>query len=70
MTTEGLDAFVAEAAAQAGKRPDELVSTDDNLYLEYATPRGNVLPWSSREDLVSKLRAHRSVSSIRAMVTD
>lgn len=70
VTTEGLDAFVAEAAAAAGKRPEDLVSTDDNLYLEYATPRGNVLPWSSREDLVSQLRAHRSVASIRAMLTD
>src|SRR5690606_1334185 len=24
---------------------DELVSTDDNLFLEYSTPRGNVRPY-------------------------
>ncbi|NUP05967.1 MAG: fused MFS/spermidine synthase [Polyangiaceae bacterium] len=70
VTTEGLDAFIEEVAKENGKRPSDLVSTDDNLYLEYATPRGNVLPWSSREDLVARLRQHRDVHAIEAMLTD
>jgi spermidine synthase len=40
----GLDAFLAESAREAGVSLDELVATDENLYLEYRTPRGNVLP--------------------------
>jgi spermidine synthase len=69
-THEGLDAFVAEVAAESGVAVDALVSTDDNLYLEYATPRGNVLPWSSREEMVARLRAHRSAATIEAMFVD
>jgi spermidine synthase len=45
VTSEGdLDRFVAESAA-----PGEIVpaSTDDNLYLEYATPKGNVLNYGA-----------------------
>lgn len=68
VTTAGLDAFIAEVAAEHGKSVDQLVSTDDNLYLEYATPRGNVLPWSSREDLVALLRKHRDVGAIKQML--
>jgi spermidine synthase len=29
----------------AGARPEEIVSTDDNLFLEYSTPRANVRPY-------------------------
>lgn len=67
-TGEGLDAFLVAAAAEVGADVNDFVSTDDNLYLEYATPRGNVLGWSSREDLVSRIRAHRDVGAIAAMV--
>ncbi len=70
VATDGLDAFIREVAAEHGKTLEDLVSTDDNLYLEYATPRGNVLPWSSREELVARLRQHRSVAAISAMLTD
>jgi spermidine synthase len=38
---EDLDRLIAEAAGDGGA----LVSTDDNLYLEYATPKGNVLEY-------------------------
>ena len=38
---EDLDRLVADAAQQGGP----IVSTDDNLYLEYATPKGNVLEY-------------------------
>jgi hypothetical protein len=33
--------FIAEEAALAGVEPMELVSTDDNLRLEYSTPKAN-----------------------------
>lgn len=36
-----LDRFVLEAAEESGP----ILSTDDNLYLEYATPKGNVLEY-------------------------
>ena len=31
-----------ESVLAHGVPPDQLVSTDDNMYLEYATPKGNV----------------------------
>jgi spermidine synthase len=39
---EDLDRLIAESAAGDG---GALLSTDDNLYLEYATPKGNVLDY-------------------------
>jgi spermidine synthase len=41
---EDLDRFVAESADADGPVP---ISTDDNLYLEYATPKGNVLNYDT-----------------------
>lgn len=38
-----LDRFIADALAEGGP----ILSTDDNLYLEYATPKGNVLEYHS-----------------------
>jgi spermidine synthase len=64
-----LDRFLQDSADEAGQPLSELVSTDGNLYLEYATPRGNVLPWSSREDLVRKINEFKtdvSISGLRA----
>jgi spermidine synthase len=64
----GLDAFVADAAARAGVELEALLSTDDNLYLEYATPRGNVLPWQTRDALVARLRAHHDARAVEALL--
>jgi spermidine synthase len=64
-----LDQFLLDSAREAGQPLSELVSTDGNLYLEYATPRGNVLPWSAREDLVRKISEFKgdvSISGLRA----
>jgi len=55
-----LDRFLESAARKADLPLDALVSNDDNLYLEYATPRGNVLPWSARDELVRTLQSFRS----------
>ena len=69
VTGADLDRFLADSARDAGEPLSDLVSTDGNLYLEYATPRGNVLPWSAREDLVKKIYEFRgdvSISGLRA----
>jgi spermidine synthase len=64
---EGLDRFIADSAAEAGVPASELVSNDDNLFLEYETPRGNVLPWEAREALVEVLRGYRDTDAIAAL---
>ena len=52
-----LDRFVAETEADGGP----IVSTDDNLYLEYATPKGNVLDYdSSLEETLALLDGYRT----------
>ncbi|MEZ4310937.1 MAG: fused MFS/spermidine synthase [Polyangiaceae bacterium] len=54
---EDLDRFVAESEPDGGP----LLSTDDNLYLEYATPKGNVLVYdSSLQDTLSLLHKYRT----------
>ncbi|HKY37540.1 MAG TPA: fused MFS/spermidine synthase [Polyangiaceae bacterium] len=62
-----LDRFLEDSAREAGEPLESLISTDGNLYLEYATPRGNVLPWSSREDLVRKIQEFGSPASLTAL---
>jgi spermidine synthase len=63
----GLDAFLTAKAEQAGIGREDLVSTDHSLYLEYATPRGNVLPWHTREALVRELLRYRDGDAIGAL---
>ncbi len=65
----GLDRFLADTAAEAGEPVEQMVSTDGNLYLEYATPRGNILPWSAREDLVKELRRYHDPNTVAAMLS-
>ena len=64
----GLDRFLADVAATAGQPVEKMISTDGNLYLEYATPHGNVLPWSTREALVADLRRYYDPSAVAAMI--
>jgi spermidine synthase len=66
---DGIDAFIADAAKDAGVPVESLVATDDNLVLEYSTPRGNVLSWTSREEMVLRLVQYRDRSKNRAMIT-
>jgi spermidine synthase len=50
-----LDRFIAENTAGA----ETLVSTDDNMYLEYATPKGNVLDYTaSLKDTVTLIASY------------
>jgi spermidine synthase len=62
-----LDQFLTDEAKIAGQSLGDMVSTDDNLYLEYETPRGNLLPWSAQEVLVAKLRTYRDQDAISAL---
>jgi spermidine synthase len=64
----GLDAFLAETARATGVDRSALVSTDHSLYLEYATPRGNVLPWATRDALVRDLFSYRDEAAIAALL--
>ncbi len=64
----GLDDFVEATATAAELDPRSLLSTDDNLLLEYATPRGNVLPWSTREAMVARLAEFRDLAALDALV--
>jgi spermidine synthase len=51
-----LERFVADTAADGGP----LISTDDNLYLEYATPKGNVLGYdASLQSTLALLERYR-----------
>ena len=65
-----LDEFLEATARVAGSTRSNLISTDDNLYLEYATPLGNVLPWSTREDLIALLRSYGRTSSTHRLLGD
>jgi spermidine synthase len=53
-----LDALVADVAASEG---GPILSTDDNLFLEYATPKGNVLEYKrSLADSLALLERYRT----------
>jgi spermidine synthase len=55
-----LDRFVAESAEGDQSDEPQPISTDDNLYLEYATPKGNVLNYdASLEATLSLLNRYR-----------
>jgi len=64
----GVAAFLDESARAAGLPRADLVSTDDSVYLEYATPRSNVLPWSSRAAMVAVLRAYRDPEAVQRLL--
>jgi spermidine synthase len=68
MVDDGLDRYLADSAKLAGIGVDDMLSTDHNLYLEYATPRGNVLPWIAREELVAEMRRYRDDVAIADMI--
>jgi len=64
----GLDAFLEDSARLAALDRSALVSTDQSLYLEYATPRGNILPWATRDALVRELWRFRDQAAIDALL--
>lgn len=64
----GVDTFIDEML-EISKRPrSRLVSTDDNVLLEFSTPRSNVLPWNSKDTLLADLRRHRRPAEVEALL--
>ncbi|XXX73610.1 fused MFS/spermidine synthase [Sorangium sp. So ce134] len=56
---DDLDRLIADAAEDGGP----ILSTDDNRYLEYATPKGNVLPYgASLEAALALLERYRTAA--------
>jgi spermidine synthase len=56
---DALDRFVVDSAKEAQVSPEELWSTDDNLYLEYATPKNNVAGMPSIEQTIDMVARYR-----------
>ncbi|MCC6664214.1 MAG: fused MFS/spermidine synthase [Polyangiaceae bacterium] len=63
-----VDRFVEAAATRTGHSVDSLVSSDDNVRLEFATPRGNVLPWNAKDTLLAEMKDHRDPAEVEALV--
>ncbi len=62
LDTDAIDAYVAGISEGRGA-----VSTDDNLFLEYSTPRGNVRPYKeSLDENVDALRSYEPEDSLRS----
>lgn len=56
---ESLDKFIADSAAEEKLSIEDLFSTDDNLYLEYATPKNNVPGMPSIEQTIDMVARYR-----------
>jgi spermidine synthase len=56
---EALDRFIADSAKEAEVSLQQLWSTDDNLYLEYATPKNNVAGMPSIEQTIDMVARYR-----------
>ena len=56
---EALDRFIADSAKEARVSIEQLWSTDDNLYLEYATPKNNVAGMPSIEQTIDMVARYR-----------
>jgi spermidine synthase len=59
LADETIDAFVDDVAARYGVTREGLTSTDDNLRLEYSTPRNNVPRAAGDDGILDALIAHR-----------
>ncbi|MBE2252146.1 MAG: fused MFS/spermidine synthase [Myxococcus sp.] len=58
----GVERFVEEEARRWGRSGAQLISTDDNLYLEFSTPRANADESLMQEALVESLGELRAAS--------
>jgi spermidine synthase len=66
---KGIDSFLADTRAQLGlHREDALVSTDRNLLLEYATPKGNVPTADDIPDTVAYLSTYKRRDTLPAHI--
>jgi spermidine synthase len=58
----GVEALIAQESHAWGRTVDQMTSTDDNLYLEFSTPRANVDDDLMQEALVASLSEIRAKS--------
>jgi spermidine synthase len=65
LADESLDAFIEDVCAKEGLSRESLLSTDDNLRLEYATPRNNVPAAASVVDVLRGLQRPDGVARLR-----
>lgn len=63
---KGIDQFLAETTDKTGTELGELVSTDDNMFLEYATPKTNVPSADDIPDTMRYLGAFRTRQTLPA----
>ncbi|MBM4386176.1 MAG: fused MFS/spermidine synthase, partial [Deltaproteobacteria bacterium] len=62
LTPEGVDSLLSKAYS-IGVDPDHIISTDDNLFLEFSTPKGNVRSYNaSLQENVAFLKQFSPVS--------
>jgi hypothetical protein len=67
LTPDGLDRLIADYRNETKQSLLQLTSTDDNLYLEYSTPRGNIREYDeSIADNVAFLARFRATSPFDA----
>jgi spermidine synthase len=67
LSDASLDRFVKESEADGGP----ILSTDNNLYLEYATPKGNVLNYDkSLSQMVDLLASYRAPNPLEQHLRD
>jgi spermidine synthase len=66
---QGIDAFLRDVADEHGVAPSRLVSTDENLFLEYATPKTNVPTADDIPDTIAYLTAYRRSDLLRDHIT-
>ena len=59
LNTTEIDAFIADTARRHDFTPEGLVSIDDTAYLEYSTPRGNILGYNSGKWMLRNIRKYR-----------
>lgn len=62
---KGIDALVADVAEEHGLRARHLLSTDENLFLEYATPKANVPTADDIPDTIAYLKSYRQSDILR-----
>ena len=60
----GIDRFLFETADRASVDLAELISTDDNMFLEYATPKTNVPSADDIPDTIGYLRGYQTRKTI------
>ncbi|HEY3818518.1 MAG TPA: spermidine synthase [Polyangiaceae bacterium] len=66
LADETMDAFIDETCRAGGFTRESLISTDDNLRLEYATPRNNVPSAAGVLDALQSQRSPEVAARLRA----